>query len=220
MMAPLPLLLLLAAPQAVALPPVADCKSLAFAKLGPNVTVLSAEMATTPAASAAAGGAARGGEERRATTCTFAADEDVGDPSTVITTIKGLVDQDKCCAACYANAKCTVAVVLPAGGWGAGCWLKTGAGSKQHKPGVTACHTTRPVPPPPPQVSFCLVKVLVKPAINIWVGLPADGSYNDRFMALGGGGFVSVLQQNAAASCLRACPLCGSISAHIIQRSE
>ena len=28
------------------------------------------------------------------------------------------------------------------------------------------------------------------PAINIWVGLPADGSYNNRFMALGGGGFV------------------------------
>jgi hypothetical protein len=32
--------------------------------------------------------------------------------------------------------------------------------------------------------------VLVQPAINIWVGLPADGSYNERFMALGGGGFV------------------------------
>ena len=39
------------------------------------------------------------------------------------------------------------------------------------------------------EVSYCLVKVLVAPAINIWVGLPTD-SYNNRFMALGGGGFV------------------------------
>jgi hypothetical protein len=40
-------------------------------------------------------------------------------------------------------------------------------------------------------VEYCLVKVLVGPgAINIWVGLPSDGSYNARFMALGGGGFV------------------------------
>ena len=39
-------------------------------------------------------------------------------------------------------------------------------------------------------VSYCLVKVLVLPAINIWVGLPADGSYNNRFMAEGGGGFA------------------------------
>jgi len=33
-------------------------------------------------------------------------------------------------------------------------------------------------------VSYCLVKVLVAPAINIWVGLPS--AYNDRFMALRG----------------------------------
>jgi hypothetical protein len=39
-------------------------------------------------------------------------------------------------------------------------------------------------------VAYCLVKVLVAPAINIWVGLPSDGSYNNRFMAQGGGGFV------------------------------
>ena len=34
------------------------------------------------------------------------------------------------------------------------------------------------------------IQVLVQPAINIWVGLPSDGSYNGRFMSLGGGGFV------------------------------
>lgn len=39
-----------------------------------------------------------------------------------------------------------------------------------------------------------MVKVLVQPAINIWVGLPSDGSYNDRFMALGGGGFVGTVK--------------------------
>ena len=40
------------------------------------------------------------------------------------------------------------------------------------------------------KVEYCLVKVLVEPAINIWVGLPSDGSYNGRFMAVGGGGFA------------------------------
>ena len=30
------------------------------------------------------------------------------------------------------------------------------------------------------------MKVLVQPAINIWVGLPSDGSYTGRFQALGG----------------------------------
>ena len=42
-------------------------------------------------------------------------------------------------------------------------------------------------------VSYCLVKVLVAPAINIWVGLPS--TYNDRFMALGGGGFVGSVSE-------------------------
>jgi hypothetical protein len=41
-----------------------------------------------------------------------------------------------------------------------------------------------------PAGSYCLVKVLVQPAINIWVGLPSEDRYNGRFMALGGGGFV------------------------------
>ena len=48
-------------------------------------------------------------------------------------------------------------------------------------------------------MSYCLVKVLVAPAINIWVGLPADGSYNGRFMALGGGGFVGSVSAPTAA---------------------
>ena len=44
--------------------------------------------------------------------------------------------------------------------------------------------------PAPPNVSYCLVKVLVQPAINIWVGLPMDGSWNGRFQAMGGGGYA------------------------------
>ena len=41
--------------------------------------------------------------------------------------------------------------------------------------------------------TYCLVKVLVKPAINIWVGLPADGTYNGHFQALGGGGYAGTV---------------------------
>jgi len=37
---------------------------------------------------------------------------------------------------------------------------------------------------------FCLVKVHIQPGIEIWVGLPLNGHYNDRFMALGGGGYA------------------------------
>ena len=41
--------------------------------------------------------------------------------------IQGLVDKDKCCAACYNNSQCTVAAVLPDSfGDLTGCWLKTG----------------------------------------------------------------------------------------------
>jgi hypothetical protein len=120
--------------------------------------------------------------------CTFEKDVDVGEPGTIVTSIRGLVDGAKCCAACYANAKCSVAVVLPAGvGPGPGCWLKTGAGKTYPSKGKTTCRTTRT---PAKPIGYCLVKVLVQPAINIWVGLPSDGSFNDRFMSLGGGGFV------------------------------
>lgn len=52
---------------------------------------------------------------------------------------------------------------------------------------------------PSPSVSYCLVKVLVMPAINIWVGLPADGSWNKRLMVLGGGGFVGSVSAPIAA---------------------
>lgn len=36
-------------------------------------------------------------------------------------------------------------------------------------------------------VSYCLVKVLVPKAINIWVGLPMDGAWNGRWQSEGGG---------------------------------
>ena len=36
-------------------------------------------------------------------------------------------------------------------------------------------------------VSYCLVKVLVPQAINIWVGLPMNGAWNGRWQSVGGG---------------------------------
>jgi hypothetical protein len=39
-------------------------------------------------------------------------------------------------------------------------------------------------------IPYCLVKVLVKPAINIWVGLPMGGNWNGRLESEGGGGFA------------------------------
>ena len=44
-------------------------------------------------------------------------------------------------------------------------------------------------------VPYCLVKVLVPEAINIWVGLPMEGKWNQRLQSEGGGvycGFVNV----------------------------
>jgi len=38
--------------------------------------------------------------------------------------------------------------------------------------------------------SYCLVKVLIPPAINIWVGLPMDGKWNGRLQSEGGGGYA------------------------------
>jgi hypothetical protein len=38
-------------------------------------------------------------------------------------------------------------------------------------------------------VPYCLVKVLVPPAINIWVGLPTGGNWNGRLQSEGGGGY-------------------------------
>jgi hypothetical protein len=166
---------------AAATKPIADCASLARASLGPNVTVLSAQETTVATTTTADDHLAAG-------TCTFEKDVDVGQPDTIVASFKGLVDEKACCAACYANPKCVVAAILPAGvGPGPGCWLKTGAGSTYAAKGKKICRTNRS---PPKAAGYCLVKVLVQPAINIWVGLPSDGSYNDRFMALGGGGFV------------------------------
>lgn len=39
-------------------------------------------------------------------------------------------------------------------------------------------------------VTYCLVKVLVPQAINIWVGLPMDGAWNGRWQSVGGGGYA------------------------------
>jgi hypothetical protein len=39
-------------------------------------------------------------------------------------------------------------------------------------------------------VGYCLVKLLVKPSINIWVGLPTGGKWNGRLQSEGGGGYA------------------------------
>jgi hypothetical protein len=37
---------------------------------------------------------------------------------------------------------------------------------------------------------YCLVKVLIPEAINIWVGLPMNGKWNGKLQSLGGGGYA------------------------------
>jgi hypothetical protein len=57
-------------------------------------------------------------------------------------------------------------------------------------------------------VSYCLVKVLVPQAINIWVALPMNGAWNGRWQSVGGGVYAgsanvpteAVLQGYAAAT--------------------
>ena len=39
-------------------------------------------------------------------------------------------------------------------------------------------------------IPYCLVKLLVKPSINIWVGLPTGGNWNGRLESEGGGGYA------------------------------
>ena len=39
-------------------------------------------------------------------------------------------------------------------------------------------------------VAYCLVKLRVQPAINIWVGLPTGGAWNGRLQSEGGGGYA------------------------------
>jgi hypothetical protein len=173
--------------------PSVDCSSLASASLGPNISILSATL--TPQSGATTFVSNDGAAP---TTCTFTNNQDHGDPSTIITHLKTVTSKNECCAQCYAEPKCKIAALLPASyGANVGCWLKTGAGSAEAKEGVVSCKTTRPLPPAPKP--YCLVKVLVQPAINIWVGLPADGSYNGRFMSLGGGGFVGSVSAPTAA---------------------
>ncbi|HTY93837.1 MAG TPA: tannase/feruloyl esterase family alpha/beta hydrolase [Steroidobacteraceae bacterium] len=39
-------------------------------------------------------------------------------------------------------------------------------------------------------VNYCLVKVLVPKAVNIWVGLPMGGAWNGRWQSVGGGAYA------------------------------
>src|SRR5437667_1733302 len=55
-------------------------------------------------------------------------------------------------------------------------------------PPVTILSATPSTTPAPASVPYCLVKVLVPQAINIWVGLPTN--WNGRWQSLGGGGYA------------------------------
>jgi Tannase and feruloyl esterase len=55
-------------------------------------------------------------------------------------------------------------------------------------PPVTILSATPAVTPAPASVPYCLVKVLVPTAINIWVGLPDH--WNGRWQSVGGGGYA------------------------------
>ena len=48
-------------------------------------------------------------------------------------------------------------------------------------------------------VRYCLIKVLVPQAINIWVGLPMDGAWNGRWQSVGGGGYAGSVTAPKAA---------------------
>ncbi len=47
-------------------------------------------------------------------------------------------------------------------------------------------------------VPYCLVKVLVPDAINIWVSLPMDGKWNGKLQSIGGGGYAGTVAAPAA----------------------
>lgn len=43
-------------------------------------------------------------------------------------------------------------------------------------------------------VPYCLVKVRVEPAVNIWVALPTENQWNGRLQSEGGGGYAGVVR--------------------------
>jgi hypothetical protein len=53
---------------------------------------------------------------------------------------------------------------------------------------VTILSATPMTTPAPASVPYCLVKVLIPQAINIWIGLPT--TWNGRWQSLGGGGYA------------------------------
>lgn len=62
---------------------------------------------------------------------------------------------------------------------------------------VTILSATPATTSAPASVPYCLVKVLIPTAINIWVGLPT--SWNGRWQSLGGGGYAGSVSAPTAA---------------------
>jgi hypothetical protein len=152
---------------AAAVRPSTSCDSLARASLGTNVTVLSATPSTT------GGGGGKAGP--LSAPC-----------KAVVRSLCGAVAPAGCQQCVTHNAAKEI---------GAGCPTGSGAAAEV----INFCRHLGPDDEPPAavggdtdqesvNVSFCLVKVLVQPAINIWVGLPSE--WNQKFQALGGGGYA------------------------------
>jgi hypothetical protein len=66
-------------------------------------------------------------------------------------------------------------------------------------PPVTILSATPSTTPAPASAPYCLVKVLVPQAINIWVGLPMAGTWNGRWQSLGGGGYAGTVSAPVSA---------------------
>jgi hypothetical protein len=64
-------------------------------------------------------------------------------------------------------------------------------------PPVTVLSATPATTPAPASVRYCLVKVLVPTAVNIWIGLPDN--WNGRWQSLGGGGYAGSVSAPTAA---------------------
>ena len=62
---------------------------------------------------------------------------------------------------------------------------------------VTILSVAPATTPAPASVPYCLVKVLIPTAINIWVGLPTN--WNGRWQSLGGGGYAGTVSAPDAA---------------------
>ena len=127
-------------------------------------------------------------------TCTFKADTDVGDQSSIISHTRGTFTQQQCCDQCQANAACAVAALLDASTGNEGCWLKSGEGGTYAHKGTTACYSGRSPSPSPESVPLTLLRPAAAPLARCMDGSPggyyhaANASSTKWVIDLQGGG--------------------------------